>query len=294
VKIYIDTNWFLSFYQSSHERQSVLEKLAEHSELIVMTDQNATEFRRNRSAVLHMQRNAVEKSTAVRPYTTSLLLGLAEHAEVVRATRELATATRVLLDKLDNIEQSTLDDLVSITFNELLSRCTVIPVTDEDVSRAQIRKARGIPPSTSKRDTIGDEIIWECLLRGCEEDLAVVSLDSDFLSHRSLLVSEFGAHPSRRRLVHVGDRLADALTKFGSLTPEEYKHAYRRDPMTRCGNCGAESWHYAGRDRNHAHEERARVAMGYEPRSPEDLAASREFEKHVYVCGECNSLMFLT
>lgn len=239
MKIYIDTNWFLSFYQSSHERQDVLESVADHAELVVMTEQNCTEFRRNRSALLQTLRKHVEKTSNIVPHTTSLLLGLQEHAQVLQAARNLGDATQALLAKLDDLEQSTLDDRVSITFNELLSKCTVVPVTDEDVLRAQKRKARGIPPSSSKRDTIGDEVIWECLLRACEEDLVIVSLDRDFLQQKSLLASEFAAHPTRRRLIHVGDRLGEVMKQFAGLTAEEYERAHYVSPDSRCPSCGS-------------------------------------------------------
>jgi predicted nucleic acid-binding protein len=72
MKIYIDTNWFLSFYQSNHERQNVLENIAKHAELVVMTEQNLNEFRRNRTALLIDLRSNVAKSTKIAPYTTSL------------------------------------------------------------------------------------------------------------------------------------------------------------------------------------------------------------------------------
>lgn len=158
MKIYIDTNWFLSFYQANQERQDVLDSIAEHAHLVVMTDQNRTEFRRNRAALLQRLRENVVKSTKAQPYTTSLLLELTEHARVLQAARELSDSAGALLDKLTEFE-SALEDKVSRTFNELLSKCAVIRVTNDDVVRAQYRKARGIPPSTPKRNTIGDELI---------------------------------------------------------------------------------------------------------------------------------------
>jgi len=291
MKIYIDTNWFLSFYQANQERQGVLDLIAERAHLVVMTDQNRTEFRRNRASLLQRLRENIIKSTKVQPYTTSILLGMPEHGRVLQAARDMSDAACALLDKLTEFE-SALEDKVSRTFNELLSKCTVIRASDEDVVRAQCRKARGIPPSTSKRSTIGDELIWECLLRGCEEDLAIVSLDGDFLEQGALLADEFSAHPSRRTLIHIGDRLADVLSKYAVLTPEEYAREQYVDPIRRCSSCGADSWYYAGQDRNSVHLEKAREHAGYPPL---DDAARLEYrnQRHVYVCGQCNSLMFL-
>lgn len=252
VKIYIDTNWFLSFYQSNHERRAVLQTVVANANLIVLTEQNITEFRRNRSALLADLRDKVAKSTLVRPYTTSLILGMSEHTRLVELADELRAASEALVAKLEEIEAGiATGDEVLHAFNEVVTKCTVIPVLDDDVVKAQRRKVRGIPPSSSKRDTVGDEVIWECLLRGWEEDLAIVSLDGDFLRQQELLGAEFGAHRSHRNLVHCGKRMSEALKKFGSLTPEAYQAEYGQDPWSRCGGCGGGDWQYAGREEEH-------------------------------------------
>jgi hypothetical protein len=260
VKIYIDTNWFLSFYQSNHERRNVLEAVVAKSNLILLTEQNITEFRRNRSALLGELRDKVAKSTRVLPYTTSLLIGMEEHKRLLALADEISAASDALVQKLESIEAShDFEDEVLRAFNEIVSRCTVIPVRDDDVAKAQRRKARGIPPSSNKRDTIGDELIWECILRGWEEDLAIVSLDGDFVRHQDILGAEFAAHPSHRNLVYCGMRVSEALKKFGSLTAETYKEEYGRDPWARCDTCGGGDWQYAGKDEE---EDRTRFLCG--------------------------------
>ena len=294
MKIYVDTSWFLSFYQSNHERRHVLEAVGGKSHLLVMTEQNITEFRRNRAALLRQLREQVTKSTRAQPYTTSLLLGLDEHRRVIALSQALKDAGDALAMRIDALETSLEQpDQVLLTFNEVLTKCTVVNVTDEDVVRAQRRKARGIPPSSGKRETIGDEVIWESLLRGCEEDLAIVSLDSDFLRQRDLLAEEFEAHKSHRNLVYVGDKLSDALDKFGALTPEMYKAEYGQDPWTRCANCGGNGWHYAGQDHNYEHELQLSRAAGNEAPDRATLGGPG-YENAVYVCGTCRAIMLVT
>lgn len=268
MKIYIDTNWFLSFYQSNHERRNVLKDVVAKAELVVLTEQNIVEFRRNRAQLLDRLRDNIRKSTHVRPYTTSLIAGLDEHKQLIELADELQRATAALVTKLDAMESSYVEpDEVLHAFNEITARCTVVPVLDVDVERAQRRKARGIAPSSSKRDTIGDELIWECLLRGWQEDLAIVSLDGDFLKQQEALGAEFGAHPSHRNLVYCGTRVSEALAKFGSLSPDEYRAEYGQDPWSRCDGCGGGDWHYAGRD------------------EAEDCAR--------YICGQCRAVMLV-
>lgn len=284
MKLYVDTNWFLSFYQSNHERLDVLPIARQQAPMFVLTEQNVAEFRRNRAAIFQRMRDNVVKSVSVNPYTTTILRGLDEHRRLLEQANSLKKAGEELVRKIDGMEASlAIGDPVMLTFYEILSRCTLIKVTDADIQRAERRKARGIPPSSSKRDTIGDEVIWECLLRACEEDLAIVSLDGDFLQQRELLASEFGAHSSRRRIVHYGDKASVALAMFAGLTEVEYRGRFGVDPWARCRTCGALDWLYAGRDHASAIEHEGVRAAGFTP-GPSDM-----YQKAVHVCGFCNA-----
>lgn len=247
MKIYVDTNWFLSFYQGVQDRDATLKKLREHTDLFVLTHQNIVEFRRNRGRLLKALRQKVLESTTIKPYTTGLTRGMPEHTTLVEAVAGVAKAAKTLAARIDGIDAGV-EDPVMDAFDYLVSKCQILDVTDAIVERAHRRKLRGIPPSSNKRQTIGDEIIWECLLEGCVEDLAVVSLDGDFIDNQEVLAHEFEAHKSHRNLVYVGERLSDALEKFSSLSPEEYRAEYGQDPYYRCDGCGGGNWRYAGPD----------------------------------------------
>lgn len=106
MKIYIDTNWLLSFYQSNHERRHVLKDVVAKSDLVILTEQNITEFRRNRSALLADLREKVGKSTRVQPYTTSLIAGIPEHKRLLTLANEIKRVSDELVSKLDGIEAS--------------------------------------------------------------------------------------------------------------------------------------------------------------------------------------------
>jgi len=92
MKIYVDTNWFLSFFQSNHERHSLLEEVRHRADLIILTEQNVTEYRRNRAALMRELRSNIEKSTRVQPYTTSLLRSFKEHERVIELAQQLRIA----------------------------------------------------------------------------------------------------------------------------------------------------------------------------------------------------------
>lgn len=290
MKIYIDTNWFLGFYQSNAESVSVLESVAKRADLIVMTDQNRGEFHRNRAVLLTRLYEETAKAYRTTQYSTAVLRSIPSYSRVVQIAKELDEAIKALRTDITRMD-ALRADAVSIAFNEILTKCTLIEATDQDIARAQQRKLRGVPPSSTKRDTIGDEIIWECLLRACKEDLVIVSRDSDFIQHSNLLAEEFSAHDSRRAILLTTKLMSQVLKDFGKLTPEEYAQQFYTDPINRCQNCGASSWNSAGLDRGHAHLEAGRAAAGYPPLDPETKAVTNEH--YVYVCGQCNSMMFM-
>jgi rRNA-processing protein FCF1 len=52
-KIYIDTNIFIDFYQSSSDPVGVVDTIAEYASHLVIPEQTVNEFHRNRIGVLH-------------------------------------------------------------------------------------------------------------------------------------------------------------------------------------------------------------------------------------------------
>jgi predicted nucleic acid-binding protein/DNA-directed RNA polymerase subunit RPC12/RpoP len=243
VKIFIDTNWFLAFYQSSDEPTAVLEELSKRAERIVLPEQTINEVRRNRGKLIAALRKNVAESIAIKPFTTSFLRSLPEFTRLLEARDALRSAGQATLNAIDAMNSST-DPVVS-AFDSLVHGCTKIWTTPEIVTTAQRRKLCGQPPTTAGRDSIGDEINWESLLVGCHEDLVVITLDQDYLDHIDLLQREYLRRTSKL-LLRVTRRLAPILEEFGDRSPAIEAAEKSIHAIYRCSNCGASDWHPEG------------------------------------------------
>jgi hypothetical protein len=136
MKIYIDTNWFLGFYQSNAESVSILESVAKRAELVVMTDQNRSEFHRNRAVLLTRLSEEATKAYRTTQYSTALLRSIPSYSRVTQIAKELDEAIKGLREDIARMG-ALREDAVSRVFNEILTRCTLIEATDEDIARAR-------------------------------------------------------------------------------------------------------------------------------------------------------------
>src|SRR5688572_3863957 len=76
MRICIDTNWFLSFYEAGlgkAETQAVFEELTAAASLLIVPEQVIDEFHRNRLRLLRELTKRFEDSVTVRPYTIPLI-----------------------------------------------------------------------------------------------------------------------------------------------------------------------------------------------------------------------------
>lgn len=238
MRIYIDTNWFLSHYQAITEPKSVLMNLRRYAHRIVLTDQTVLEFRRNRDHLLSELRAKLVRSLNVQPWVASVIRDLPEFRQLIEARDAMKHRGDLVARKIEEFLSTPDVDPIYATFDEVCRNGKMLRATDEIIARARVRKLRGQPPSSGKRDTIGDEIIWETLLEGCKEDLALVSADGDFLRHADMLMDEYLPRAGRH-LLYVGSKLSEALARFGERSPELEALEKDADPSSRCPRCGA-------------------------------------------------------
>ncbi|NOJ92291.1 DUF4935 domain-containing protein [Corallococcus coralloides] len=246
ARVYIDTNIFLDFYQSAADRIKVFDALAERASSLITTEQTINEFHRNREARLVSLIDKFEKSVSIAPYTTSLIQALPEFKAVVDARDGLKKKANAVVERLRAMLLSEGDDLVLGKYNSMLAdggEAVIIKTTSDLVAKAQRRKLLGQPPSSPDKHTIGDELIWESLLAGCREDLVIVSRDTTFRSHASVLRAEY-RRQLNRDLILVTDKVSEALEKAGSastvIKEEEKRLAESRAErsLTLCEKCG--------------------------------------------------------
>jgi hypothetical protein len=94
------------------------------------------------------------------------------------------------------------------------------------VMRAHRRKLLGNPPKSERKETIGDEVIWEMLLElleGLDEDLVLVTQDNTYRNHITYLREEYTERTGRTLFVE--DSISAALDRMG-IEPSEALSVY--------------------------------------------------------------------
>lgn len=180
--LFVDTNVLLRFYAYSDDSLSEIEKLSALQKSgqinLLVTDQVIEEHFRNRDRELAESFKRIEAIAS-----NSQIPRFAEHYQESKELREIlgkakdARSKLVAILKADIAENKLRADQV---IEDLLSSAQVLRRKSQDVELARLRRELGNPPG--KKDTLGDQINWEILLRGCPdtEDLHLVSRDGDF------------------------------------------------------------------------------------------------------------------
>lgn len=168
VRIYVDTNIFIDFYQSAHDRVGVFEELLARADRLILTEQTLNEFERNRANVLSALIEQFKKSTKVKPHTTSIVQALPEWEPLIEARDQFEQQADRARESLEKFLAQPSADPVYTKFLEVVGAkgVVVLPTTDLLVARAQRRKILGNPPNSPDKITVGDELIWEALLEG--------------------------------------------------------------------------------------------------------------------------------
>ena len=183
VRLFIDTNIFLSFFAYSKDDLDQLEKLVELLRVkrakLYLTQQVVDEFYRNRETKL-AESLAAFSQCKVAP-CTNFMLPLDEYASFKKcATRfEKAYGELVAKAKVDAQAKKLMADGI---FSKLRQIANVIPSDSESYKSALRRSKLGNPPGKSK--SVGDELNWELLLKHVPtgSDLHLLSKDGDYTS----------------------------------------------------------------------------------------------------------------
>lgn len=184
MKLFIDTNIFLSFYSLSNDDLEELNKLIvliKNQELeLLMPDQVHNEFSRNRdNKVLDATKKMNEHK--INPNFPVFCKDYPEYNELRRLQSEYTELFSTLNKKIDNdIKNETLK--ADNVYRELSKVATFLKITDDIMSKSRNRIDRGDPPG--KNNSLGDAINWEALHFYVPDnsDLVFISDDKDYYS----------------------------------------------------------------------------------------------------------------
>ena len=222
IRVFIDTNILLGFYQAAADRLVVFKTLGELRSRIVFTTQTRMEFERNRVVILRRIAKLLTETTKWSPYTTSIIRALPGFDDLTRVRDETQRIAKSMCEALQRAIEEPEHDLVLAEFEKLYGDSTVtkVTITQDLIGRAQTRKLLGNPPTSPDKLTAGDEVAWEALLANLHDDLIVVSQDNTFLDNQRLLAAEYEERTGAK-LVAVTPRVSEAIKLLGETPPKE-------------------------------------------------------------------------
>ena len=182
MRLFIDSNIFLSFYSFTNQDLTELEKLAlliKNQEInLLLPQQVIDETRRNRANVINDSFKKF-KETKISLQFPSYCKKYRQYTPMQKSLEQLKESHREMTAEIQkDIDNKNLpaDSLVQ----QLFSLATKMDNTEQSIDRAQRRIQLGNPPG--KKGSLGDAVIWEILLTKVEKgnSICIVSDDYDF------------------------------------------------------------------------------------------------------------------
>lgn len=183
MKVFIDTNIYLSFFHFAKDDLTKLE------DLVKLIDKNIIELILPEQVVFEFRRNRENKiSESLSQFTKKISLSL---PQIIKSYKDkydkciiLQKSLNKILTELENdakvdIEQRTLK--ADLLIESLFEKAKKIDISDTVLKKVVLRSRIGNPPG--KKGSNGDAIIWEMLLaeKGIKE-LFFISDDKDYKS----------------------------------------------------------------------------------------------------------------
>ncbi|MCK8518594.1 PIN domain-containing protein [Methanoculleus sp. 7T] len=221
MKIFIDTNIFLGFYQANFDHLQKIMDLSNIKGKIVLVDHCWNEYLRNRSNIFEILLKEIKNHKPKNIHTTSFISSFDEYKSADDLNKQTGSAIDTLIKKVEAIKSKPDDDIV---YRQILSfyndpGITIFKITPSIFDRAKDRKYLGNPPFSKDKYSIGDEIIWETLLENIDDDLIIVSRDKTFNTHREFLEHEFSN--KKQKNLFVFEKLKDVFVKLGKEAPRD-------------------------------------------------------------------------
>lgn len=191
TKIFIDTNIFLGLYNSndSGNVKAFIHSLISHKNILVTTEQAYNEYLRNRVRVIGEFKNSFIASR-MKEQTSSFVRSMPEYKSYLKCVKELQTAHKQILDKIDQIVSDPSKDYIYNGFIRIWKNKNTIPIEACHIESATKRKVLGNPPGGDKYSS-GDEVNWEILISSLDCNLIIVSKDRTFVQNREFLRYEY-------------------------------------------------------------------------------------------------------
>src|SRR5262249_43538281 len=158
------------------------------------TSQTKDEFARNRVRTLRRLIKGIRNLADIQsPQGAAILQGIKPYKEILELVESYKAKAKEVVAAVNEILNDEHKDPVATAFRSLHDARggQYYEALPSIVQSAHQRKLRGNPPTSPKKYTIGDEIIWETLLANVHVDLVIVTADKSFLDNEHILKQEF-------------------------------------------------------------------------------------------------------
>ena len=187
MKVFIDTNSYFAFFGVDSDNSSLVEfkrLLGDKGSKIelVVTQQLRDEYERGIGSQIDKSRQSLK--SAEPKYTTTFPDEIKDIGEKVKTEAEAVVAKikKLKEEKVAAFEKQSAETEKLVV--EIFALGHDVPCTPEIIEKAKDRYVRGNPPrkrdSGDKDASYGDAIIWESLLAGVDDDIAIVTHDADY------------------------------------------------------------------------------------------------------------------
>lgn len=182
IRVFLDTNILLSFYELSREDNAKLGTIftldGESEIKLVVTDHLEREFWRRRASVIATTLKTVGELRL--PVVPEMGAALAEAADFNKLKKSLSAAHKTFLSSL-NEQIQTQNLFADVLATGIFARADRLEVDPDVMSRARDRVDCGNPPG--KKGELGDAVNWELLMTvpKTTSKLVIVTQDRDFI-----------------------------------------------------------------------------------------------------------------
>lgn len=220
MKLLLDTNIYLDFYRTNFETVDLFKSIIKNYKKLILTDQIIEEFDRNREVVLQNIKSVFEKESKIQDISSSFLKSVPAFTELAEIQRTYKVKRAIVSDVITSFIKDESKDPVASLFKELVNvskkKDLILYSNEEIIRRAETRKRKGNPPTSSKY-SIGDEINWEIILSNVTDDIVIVGRDATYRDNLSFLRKDF--HKSTGKIIHtLTDKISDGLQLVGIKT----------------------------------------------------------------------------
>lgn len=223
MRVIIDTNIYLNFYQLSDQSlvllDSLIEIIKDKKISLILPQQIRDEFLRNTNKVTNKVQS--EMKSALRSTDFSIPAFLISYKRVKELRSLSKKSNKILKEILLEYEKRTVNpkSKINLKINQVFKLATPAKDSKDILDKAYYRTLRGNPPRKGNK-SFGDAIIWETVLEMySDEDLIIISNDGDFedetkkIKIHSFLLKEFKEKNGKN--IEVYRNLADLIKRFG-------------------------------------------------------------------------------